>query len=50
MPGRKSARSILFVERCPDNVVKEHKQAIEGSLEDGSGDTVDAEATDVNDG
>lgn len=41
--------STLFVELCPDDVVQEHKQALESNLEDTSGDIVDAEATDIND-
>ena len=41
--------STLFVELCPDDVVKEHMQALDSNLEDTSGEVVDAEATDVND-
>lgn len=42
--------STLFVELCPPNVVKEHQSELESNLEeDGGGDVVDAEATDVND-
>jgi uncharacterized membrane protein YkvA (DUF1232 family) len=42
--------STLFVELCPDDVVKEHMQSLESNLEDSSpGDVVDAEATDLND-
>ena len=42
--------STLFVELCPTNVVKEHQAELESNLEEeGGGDIVDAEATDVND-
>jgi uncharacterized membrane protein YkvA (DUF1232 family) len=42
--------STLFVELCPPTVVKEHEAELESNLEDeGAGDIVDAEATDVND-
>ena len=41
--------STLFVELCPDDVVKEHMQALEGSLTDASEEVVDVEPTDVND-
>jgi uncharacterized membrane protein YkvA (DUF1232 family) len=41
--------STLFVELCPEDVVKEHMQALESNLDDTSGDIVDAEATDIND-
>ena len=40
----------LFVELCPDDVVKEHMQAIDSNLGDSSsGEVVDAEATDMDD-
>ena len=43
--------STLFVELCPDEVVQEHKKALESNLQDSSSDEiVDADATDVNDG
>ena len=41
--------STLFVELCPDDVVKEHQQALESNLTDTSDDIVDVEPTDVND-
>jgi uncharacterized membrane protein YkvA (DUF1232 family) len=41
--------STLFVELCPDDVVKEHTRALESNLEDTSDDVVDVEPTDVND-
>lgn len=41
--------STLFVELCPDDVVKEHQKALESNLEDTSEEIVDAESTDVND-
>jgi uncharacterized membrane protein YkvA (DUF1232 family) len=42
--------STLFMELCPPNVVKEHEAELESNLEeDGGGDVVDAEATDIND-
>ena len=41
--------STLFVELCPDDVVKEHMRDLESNLDDSSaGDVVDAEATDLN--
>lgn len=40
--------STLFVELCPDNVVKEHMQALESNLTD-TDEVVDVEPTDVND-
>jgi uncharacterized membrane protein YkvA (DUF1232 family) len=40
--------SSLFVELCPPDVVQEHMQDLGSNLEDGSGDIVDADATDVN--
>jgi uncharacterized membrane protein YkvA (DUF1232 family) len=39
--------STLFVELCPQNVVKEHQQELASNLEDDSSDIVDAEATDI---
>jgi uncharacterized membrane protein YkvA (DUF1232 family) len=41
--------STLFVELCPDDVVQEHKEALESNLDDTSGDIVDADVTDIND-
>jgi uncharacterized membrane protein YkvA (DUF1232 family) len=41
--------SNLFVELCPPEVVQEYRQRLGSNLEDGSGDIVDADATDVND-
>lgn len=41
--------ATLFVELCPDDVVKEHMQALGSNLDDDSGEIVDADATDVND-
>ena len=42
--------SNLFVELCPDDVVKEHMQAIDSNLGGSSSDEiVDAEATDMDD-
>jgi uncharacterized membrane protein YkvA (DUF1232 family) len=42
--------STLFVELCPDDVVKEHMQSLESNLDASvSDDVVDAEATDLND-
>jgi len=41
--------STLFVEMCPDDVVKEHMQALDSNLDDPSGDIVDVDATDIND-
>lgn len=41
--------STLFVELCPDDVVKEHMQALGSNIEDDSGEIVDADATDIND-
>ena len=41
--------STLFVELCPDDVVKEHMQSLESNLTDISDDVVDVEPTDVND-
>jgi uncharacterized membrane protein YkvA (DUF1232 family) len=42
--------STLFVELCPQNVVKEHMKELESNLDDSSsGEVVDAEATDMDD-
>ena len=42
--------SNLFVELCPDDVVKEHMQALDSNLgSSSSGEVVDAEATDMYD-
>jgi len=41
--------SSLFVDLCPPEVVNEHMQELSGTLDDGSGDIVDAETTDVDD-
>jgi uncharacterized membrane protein YkvA (DUF1232 family) len=42
--------STLFVELCPDDVVKEHMQELDSNLGDSSsGEVVDAEATDMDD-
>jgi len=42
--------SNLFVELCPDDVVKEHMRAIDSNLgSSSSGEVVDAEATDMDD-
>jgi uncharacterized membrane protein YkvA (DUF1232 family) len=41
--------STLFVELCPDEVVKEHRKALQSNLQDTSEEIVDAESTDVND-
>jgi len=41
--------STLFVELCPDEVVNEHKKALQSNLQDTSEEIVDAESTDVND-
>jgi len=42
--------STLFVELCPDDVVKEHMRALESNLDNSSSDeVVDAEATDMGD-
>jgi len=41
--------STLFVELCPDDVVKEHMKTLESNLEDTSDEVVDVEPTDVND-
>ncbi|HET9914661.1 MAG TPA: hypothetical protein VFQ13_22395 [Anaerolineales bacterium] len=41
--------STLFVELCPDDVVQEHKKALQSNLENTSDEIVDVEPTDVND-
>ncbi len=41
--------STLFVELCPDDVVREHLQALGGTVTDVSDEVVDVEPTDVND-
>jgi uncharacterized membrane protein YkvA (DUF1232 family) len=41
--------STLFVELCPDEVVKEHMQALESNLTETSEEVVDVEPTDVTD-
>lgn len=42
--------STLFVELCPEDVVKEHMRDLESNLDDSSsGEVVDAEATDMDD-
>jgi uncharacterized membrane protein YkvA (DUF1232 family) len=42
--------STLFVELCPDDVVKEHMKSLESNLDTSvSDEVVDAEATDLND-
>jgi uncharacterized membrane protein YkvA (DUF1232 family) len=41
--------STLFVQLCPDNVVKEHQDELDGETVDNSGEIVDAESTDWND-
>ena len=42
--------SSLFVELCPDDVVEEHKKALESNLRgDPSEEIVDVEPTDMND-
>lgn len=41
--------STLFVQLCPDNVVKEHMDELESESIDNSGEIVDAESTDWND-
>ena len=41
------AGSTLFVELCPPEVVREHMEALGGTVAD-AGDIVDADATDVN--
>jgi len=40
--------STLFVELCPDDVVQEHRRALESNLTD-TDEVVDVEPTDVND-
>ena len=41
--------STLFVELCPPDVVREHKDELAGQMVDNSGDIVDADATDIRD-
>lgn len=41
--------STLFVELCPQDVVREHMQDLAGNLDNSSGDIVDADVTDIND-
>ena len=41
--------STLFVELCPQDVVREHMQELAGHMVDNSGDIVDADATDIKD-
>ena len=41
--------STLFVELCPQDVVREHMQDLSSNLADDSGEVVDAEASDVSD-
>src|SRR5512139_3086847 len=41
--------STLFVELCPQDVVREHMQSLSSNYDDNSGDVVDAEASDVSD-
>ena len=41
--------STLFIELCPPEVVAEHRQELNGSIDDTSEEIVDAESTDVND-
>lgn len=41
--------STLFVELCPDEVVQEHRRALEGNLTDPADEIVDVEPTDVTD-
>jgi uncharacterized membrane protein YkvA (DUF1232 family) len=40
--------SNLFVELCPPDVVKEHRDELQSNLDDAD-DVIDAESTDVND-
>ena len=39
--------STLFVELCPPDVVKEHRDLLTSNMDESSGEVVDAEATDV---
>lgn len=39
--------ATLFVELCPEDVVKEHMQALGSNLDDTSDEIVDADATDI---
>lgn len=41
--------STLFVELCPDEVVREHMQTLGGIVDGSADDIVDADATDIND-
>ncbi len=41
--------STLFIELCPRDVVEEHRQQIDGNVQDTSEEIVDAESTDIND-
>jgi uncharacterized membrane protein YkvA (DUF1232 family) len=41
--------STLFVQLCPDNVVKEHQDELDSETVDNSGEIVDAESTDWSD-
>lgn len=41
--------STLFIELCPADVVQEHKQQIDGTVQDTSEEIVDAESTDISD-
>jgi uncharacterized membrane protein YkvA (DUF1232 family) len=41
--------STLFVELCPEDVVKEHMQALESNLQETPEEVVEVDATDVND-
>ena|SRR5829696_1301649 len=41
--------STLFVQLCPDNVVKEHLDELDSETVDNSGEIVDAESTDWSD-
>jgi uncharacterized membrane protein YkvA (DUF1232 family) len=40
--------ATLFVELCPEDVVKEHMQALGSNLDDTPDEVVDADATDIN--
>lgn len=41
--------STLFVELCPDEVVREHELALGGRMAEASDEIVDVEPTDIND-
>ncbi len=41
--------STLFIELCPPNVVQEHRDELNNTVQDTSEEIVDAESTDVND-